>query len=182
MSYLSRLCSCFTFGKRTEVTLSTSSSLERPILVSHTFLSNPRPPPPSTFEEELRGATWKNCVPFVPPVYHGKVIKVYDGDTITIATKLYYDANTIYRFSVRLRGIDSAEIKGKTEKEKHLAILARDALMAKILGHIVEFRNVSTEKYGRLLADVYFGDLHINGWMLENGYAVPYDGGTKTGF
>lgn len=179
MSYLSRLCSCFTFGKRKEVTLSTSSSLERPILVSHTFLSNP---PLSTFEEELRGATWKNCVPFVPPVYRGKVIKVYDGDTITIATKLYYDANTIYRFSVRLLGIDSAEIKGKTENEKHLAILARDALMAKILGHVVELRNVSTEKYGRLLADVYLGDLHINGWMLENGYAVPYHGGTKTGF
>jgi hypothetical protein len=152
--------------------------------ITKAILAPSLPPIHSVNEEPngLDGVSWNSCVPFVPPVHGGKVIKVYDGDTITLATRLHYDANTIYRFSVRLRGIDSAEIKGKTEKEKHLAILARDALMAKILGHIVELRNVSTEKYGRLLADVYFGDLHINGWMLENGYAVPYDGGTKTGF
>jgi hypothetical protein len=38
---------------------------------------------------------------------------------------------------------------------------------------------LSTEKYGRLLADVYLEDLHLNAWMLEHNYAVPYDGGTK---
>ena len=187
MSYLCRLCSCLNlgFGKKKEVdlldvTISGSSSLERPIMVNQTFLSDP--PPHSKFEEELRGASWKNSVPFIPPVSYGKVIKVYDGDTITIATKLYYDPVTVYRFSVRLRGIDSAEIKGKTAEEKELAVIARDALIAKILGNMVELRNVGVEKYGRLLADVYLGDVYINGWMLENKYAVPYDGGTKTGF
>jgi len=186
MSYLCRLCSCLNlgFGKKKEadlldVTLS-ASSLEKPIMVNQTFL--PDPPPHSKFEEELRGASWKNSVPFVPPVNYGKVIKVYDGDTITIAAKLYYDPVTVYRFSVRLRGIDSAEIKGKTVEEKELAVIARDALIAKILGNMVELRNVGVEKYGRLLADVYFGDVYINGWMLENKYAVPYDGGTKMGF
>ena len=35
------------------------------------------------------------------------------------------------------------------------------------------------EKYGRLLADVYVDNIHVNQWMLDNKYAVPYDGGTK---
>jgi hypothetical protein len=41
-----------------------------------------------TLEEKLSHATWKTCKPFIPPISLGKVIKVYDGDTITIATKL----------------------------------------------------------------------------------------------
>ena len=44
---------------------------------------------------------------------------------------------------------------------------------------ICSTKNVSTEKYGRLLADVYLGDLHINKWMLDNRYVASYDGGTK---
>ena len=44
---------------------------------------------------------------------------------------------------------------------------------------MVELRNIGTEKYGRILADVYLGDLHINNWMLENNYAIVYNGGTK---
>ena len=38
---------------------------------------------------------------------------------------------------------------------------------------------VGTEKYGRLLADVYFGGRHLNAWLVEQRYALPYDGGTK---
>jgi endonuclease YncB( thermonuclease family) len=117
---------------------------------------------------------------FVPPIHIGKVIKVYDGDTITIASKYPGAENSpMYRFSVRLNGIDSAEIKGKTVAEKEQAILARDALSKMILNKIVTLKNLSTEKYGRLLAEVYLDDLHLNAWMLEHNYAVPYDGGTK---
>ena len=31
---------------------------------------------------------YKDTTPFIPPVSEGKVIKVYDGDTITIASKM----------------------------------------------------------------------------------------------
>jgi micrococcal nuclease len=123
--------------------------------------------------------TWENTKPFVPPITEGIVIKVYDGDTITIATQLPMENSPMYRFSVRLLGIDSAEIKGKTEAEKHIATLAKEALSTKILGNKVTLRNISLEKYGRVLADVYLEDLHLNQWMLDNGYAVSYDGGTK---
>ena len=123
---------------------------------------------------------WHNTVPFVPPVTSGKVIKVYDGDTITLATKLPMSNSPIYRFPVRLTGIDSPEIKGKSGEEVALAKQSRDALNELVFGKIVRLGNVSTEKYGRLLADVYIDGIHVNKWMLEHKYAIPYDGGTKS--
>lgn len=127
-------------------------------------------------DQEILDATWKNTNAFIPPITSGKVIKVYDGDTITIASKI----NKIkYRFSVRLLGIDSPEIKGKSTKEKELAIISRDKLSELIMDKMIRLENLSTEKYGRILADVYIGTLHVNKFMLDNGYAVPYDGKTK---
>jgi len=128
----------------------------------------------------LQHIDYKGTVPFVPPIYYGKVIKVYDGDTITIAGILPGTCNPIYRFSVRLLGIDTPEIKGNTEEEKRLAKVARDELSNLILNKFVELKNVSTEKYGRILADVYFEEIHVNKWLLEKGLAVEYNGGTKT--
>lgn len=123
---------------------------------------------------------WKDTKPFVVPLNGGHVIKVYDGDTITVANKLpIYHCNDTFRFSVRLNGIDTPEIKGKNDDEKEAAIVAKNALTEKILHKYVVLKNVTTEKYGRLLADVYLGDLHLNKWMLDNRYAVSYDGGTK---
>ena len=134
----------------------------------------------ATFGPSLDDATWTNTIPFVPPVTGGKVIKVYDGDTITVASKLPFRNSPIYRFSVRLLGIDSPEIKGHTEAEKALAKKSRDALSVLIYEKNVILKDVSTEKYGRLLANVYINDLHVNKWMLDNKYAIEYDGGTKT--
>ncbi len=92
-------------------------------------------------------------------------------------------ANTVFRFSVRLAGIDCPEIKGKTVNEKALALVARDELKKKILNKPVILRNVMTEKYGRLLADVYVvengREVWVNKWMLDEKHAVFYDGGTK---
>ena len=127
----------------------------------------------------LSAVSWENTVPFVPPVENGNVIKVYDGDTITIASKLPYAASPLFRFSVRLNGIDTPEIKGKDDNEKSIAKKARDALSDLILKQEVALKNVTTENYGRIVADVYLGDLHLNQWMIEQRYAVAYDGGTK---
>jgi len=128
----------------------------------------------------LTNIEYHDTVPFVPPISCGKVIKVYDGDTITIAAKLPNSVEPIYRFSVRLNGIDSPEIKAHSQAEKELAKKSRDALSNLIMDKMVSLKNQTTEKYGRILADVYLDDLHINEWMLKNNYAVKYDGGTKT--
>ena len=128
----------------------------------------------------LKEIEYKDTIGFVPPILVGKVIKVYDGDTITIASKLPNTEKPIYRFSVRLNGIDAAEIKGKTERERELAQEAKCALQKLILNKVVVLKNLKTEKYGRVLADVYLGDLHVNQWLLDNKYAVQYSGGKKT--
>jgi endonuclease YncB( thermonuclease family) len=87
--------------------------------------------------------------------------------------------NTIYRFSIRLNGIDAPEIKGKTQAEKELALKSRDALNKLIMNKIVTLENISIEKYGRILADVYVGNICVNEYMIDNKYAIRYDGGTK---
>jgi len=122
---------------------------------------------------------WKDTTQFVPPIEKGIVIKVYDGDTITVAAKLPYSTSHLYRFSVRLNGIDCPEIKGKDEHEKQCAQIAKEEMIGLVLNKVVSLKNVRTEKYGRILADVYIGDLHLNKYMIEKRLAVTYDGGTK---
>jgi micrococcal nuclease len=122
---------------------------------------------------------YDDTIPFVVPITGGQVVKVYDGDTITIAAKLPYSNSPLYRFSVRLNGIDTPEIKCKNDDERSVAIEARNKLSDMIMNKHVTLKNVASEKYGRVLADVYLGDIHLNQWLIDNRYAVKYDGGTK---
>ncbi len=122
---------------------------------------------------------WEDTIEFTFPIKGGRVIKVYDGDTITIASKLPFDNSSLYRLSVRLNGIDAPEIKGKTDDEKIAAKQVKDALSNLILNKYVTLKNIQSEKYGRILADVYIGDLHLNEWLIKEKYAVKYDGGAK---
>jgi endonuclease YncB( thermonuclease family) len=123
--------------------------------------------------------SWKDTIKFTFPIKGGKVIKVYDGDTFTIAFKLPYDTSPLYRYSVRLKGIDTPEMKGKNEDEKISAHKAQQALSDLILNKYIHLCNIDSDKYGRILADVYLDNLHINQWMIDKKLAVSYDGGTK---
>ena len=130
-------------------------------------------------KENISQISWQDTKPFVPPITGGIVIKDYDGDTITIASTLPYKNSEMYRFSIRLSGIDAAEIKSKNEDEQLVAKEARDCLSNLILHKYVSIKNLNIEKYGRILADVYFKDVHVNEWMVSQRFAVDYDGGTK---
>ena len=124
---------------------------------------------------------WEDTVEFTFPITGGKVIKVYDADTITIATRLPFNDSPLYRLSVRLNGIDAPEIKGKdvSDEEKEAAIIARDVVSKMILHKYVVLKNIQTEKYGRLLADVYIDNINLNEYLITHRYAVKYDGGKK---
>ena len=137
-------------------------------------------PENKVLENKDKPITWSETIPFKVPITNGFVLKVYDGDTITIASKLPFENSPIYRFSVRLAGIDTPEIKGKTEKEKNTAKDAKNKLETMIMGKQILLKNVNTEKYGRILADIYLEDIHINKWMIEQNLAIEYDGGKKT--
>ena len=109
-----------------------------------------------------------------------KVIEVYDGDTVTV---LFYSNGELCHAKVRLLGIDTPEMKGKTDQEKAKAILARDALSKLLMNKVVTLSNTGIEKWGRILADVWLDGLYVNDYMVKEGHAVPYGGAyglTKT--
>ena len=129
--------------------------------------------------------TWKSSEPFAPPpINSGYVVKVYDGDTIWVARQmeLYNQGLKWYRFNIRIRGIDTPEMKGKdiTEDEKQAAKVAQKYLSDLIMGQVVELDDVSdADKYGRLLADVYIHGRNVADMMIVDRMGVPYGGETK---
>jgi len=127
----------------------------------------------------MESITYKDTIPFVPPLTEGKVIKVYDGDTITIASKMPFDQSPYYRFSVRLKGIDCPEMRTKNAQEKECAILTRNFLKDLLMDKMVMLKEVELEKYGRILADVYLDEVNLSDLLCEKNMAVKYDGGTK---
>ena len=133
------------------------------------------------YMEDGSDIKWEDTIEFTFPIKGGRVIKVYDADTITIASKLPYEGSPLYRLSVRLNGIDTPEIKGKgiSDEEKEAAKNARDFVSNLVFNKYVRLENIESEKYGRILADVYIGDVHLNKLLLMERYAVSYDGGTK---
>jgi len=125
------------------------------------------------------GVTWAQTVPYIPPVTWGRVIRVYDGDTLTIATKLPHDS-TYYRFSVRLKGIDCPEIKGSSTNEKECALIAKAKVEELSMGQVISLKDVQLDKYGRLLASVdLYGVGSLSAYLLKERLAVPYFGKTK---
>ena len=104
-----------------------------------------------------------------------KCVKVYDGDTAQFVFRPF-SGYSHYRFSCRMTGYNSAEIKGGTAEEKSRAIAARDALKGLILDKIVTLQIGDFDKYGRPLVNVKVDDIDVNMWMLANNYGKPYNG------
>lgn len=122
----------------------------------------------------LQDISYHDCKRFIPDIHYAKVVKVYDGDTITIACKYPIRGKNLYRFSVRLAGIDAPEMNDDCYIERTEANLSKTALYNLVFNETVRLDNIRSEKYGRLLADVYLRDLHVNTWLLDNYFAVPY--------
>ena len=115
-----------------------------------------------------------------------KVLKVYDGDTITIGA--FYD-NGFKKFNVRLYGIDCDELKGGDEITKANALRAKRYTEKHVFNKIVKIDVLNNkiidgkkhrEKFGRLLARITTPE----GYDLSNelflaGLARKYYGGKK---
>tara|TARA_Y100000389_G_C17459128_1_gene520342 strand:- start:2109 stop:2672 length:564 start_codon:yes stop_codon:yes gene_type:complete len=128
----------------------------------------------------LHSATWKNTPKFIPDIKYGKVIKVYDGDTITVAAQPYPNSD-FFRFSIRLFGIDTPELISKDAVEKKAAKFVKYKLETLILYKFVHIDVMHYDKYGRIVAKIFINTMHtdVSTWLLENNYALKYDGGTK---
>lgn len=115
-----------------------------------------------------------------------RVVKIYDGDTITGVIK-YNDQ--FYKISIRLDGIDTCEKTSKNPILKSKALQARDRLI-----ELCDFKNDTcyccmirisckgSDKYGRVLADLYKDDkstVTFQSILLQEKLAYQYGGSTK---
>ena len=95
----------------------------------------------------------------------GKVVKVTDGDTITV---LQSDGDTKASVKVRLSGIDTPE------KAQAYGTKAKAALSSKVFGKTVTIRYSEKDRYGRTIGDVYLGGAWLNLQMVSEGWAWHY--------
>ena len=107
-------------------------------------------------------------------------VRNYDADTITVSIQnlppLFGD-----KIGVRVRGVDSPEIKGKLPCEKDTARTAQK-LIENLLKNAkrIDLENVARDKYFRILADVKIDSVDLKSVLLKNNLASHYDGGTKS--
>ncbi len=101
--------------------------------------------------------------------YKANVIKVYDGDTITVDIDLGIGV-WLCKQKIRLFGINTPEVRGKEREE---GLKSRDWLREKILGKEIVLKTIKdkTGKYGRLLGEIWFENENINDLLVENGLA-----------
>lgn len=106
--------------------------------------------------------------------YKAKVIDVYDGDTLTIVVDLGFKIK--HEIKLRLNGLNTPEIRTKDKREKELGKQVRDYVRELVLNKEILVKTTKAEKFGRYLADVYIGDLHLNNHLIKKEYARPYFG------
>ena len=117
--------------------------------------------------------------------YNARVIKVIDGDTIDLEIDLGFHVKVTKR--ARLSGIDTYEKNSRLVFEREKAAKAT-ALLTNILEKkIVKIKTFidKEDKYGRILVEVYANDSDfenhnsVNIMLIQEGLALPYDGGNK---
>lgn len=122
----------------------------------------------------------KDCVDFKPLAENSsaKVVRVLDGDTIVIA---WLANNVSVKSSVRLYGINAAEVHTKNLQEKQVGLQMKAELEKIVLNKIVTLYDISKDKYGRILAKLACGNIQdVSNYMLQftNGIK-PYFGDKK---
>lgn len=141
-------------------------------------------PPVVANNRKLEDCTYANTdkFNFNNKIFKAKVVKVYDGDTITVVFLIFGE---YYKFNIRMDGYDSPEMKSKNpnlakrELEKKWAHESRDFLADMIMNKIVLLKCKDFDKYGRILGTVELNGMDINEIMLTRGYCRPYGGGHK---
>jgi len=108
-----------------------------------------------------------------------EVIKIYDGDTITVLLDLGFN---IYKKEViRLYGIDTPEIRGKERPE---GLISRDRLVQLIEENpdmYVKTHKDKAGKYGRMLGELCVPGFvrTLNEMLVDEGLAEAYYGGKR---
>ncbi|WP_428074642.1 thermonuclease family protein [Candidatus Avelusimicrobium luingense] len=108
------------------------------------------------------------------------VASIYDGDTFKINLNC---SLAVYceKVPVRVRGVDTPEVKGKTEREKKLAQKAKEFTQDFLSVRPISLSNCGRDKYFRLLCDVQNGEgKDLARELIKRDYGYSYQGGTKS--
>lgn len=119
-----------------------------------------------------------------PYIYRIKeIFKVIDGDTIDASIDLGFGIYLTKR--IRLACIDTPESRTTNVKEKLMGLESKDWLKHRVENAqsilIKTELPDSTEKYGRIIGHLYINgeETSLSTQMIDAGYALLYDGGTK---
>lgn len=116
--------------------------------------------------------------------YSCKVNKVLDGDTVDIDLDLGFNI-VLAGQRVRMAGVDTPESRTTNKEEKPRGLLSKKKLAEKLpVGSWVKINTLKSDnnddKFGRILGEFILEDgTNVNQWMIENNYAVPYQGENK---
>jgi micrococcal nuclease len=105
--------------------------------------------------------------------YRAYVIKVYDGDTITVNIDLGFGI-IMNDVKIRLNGIDAPEIRGD---EREDGLISGKWLSERILNKWVTIKTIKDkiEKYGRYLGEIYIDGVNLNELLMNEGLAKKYE-------
>ena len=95
------------------------------------------------------------------PVLDGILVGVTDGDTVDVRL----DSGMV---RIRLHAIDAPE-RGQAHGQA-----AKQALSALVFGKAVQVEPFEQDRYDRLVARLWLGDLDVNAEMIKRGYAWVY--------
>jgi len=85
------------------------------------------------------------------------------------------------KLPIRLNGGDTPEIQGKCQREKDLAIKARDFVRKKLANaKEIKLTKLQRGKYFRVVADVMIDGESLEQKLLDNELAYKYTGGKKS--
>ena len=122
-----------------------------------------------------------------PFIYNATLDRVIDGDTVKLKTVDLGFNVQIHDRSVRIINIDTPESRINIKKyperarEKEMCLEAKALLKDWLtITKTLKIRSYGTDKYGRILADVFCDQGNVAELLIEKGLACHYDGGTKT--
>jgi micrococcal nuclease len=122
--------------------------------------------------------------------YKARVVRVIDGDTVDVDIDLGFGI-WMNNERVRIMGIDTPESRTRDKIEKVFGLAAKEKLI-NLLGTYCRLKTQVAKngedmkgKFGRILGDFEVYDHQKDAYravskiLVEEGYAVEYDGGNK---
>jgi len=112
--------------------------------------------------------------------YQCKIIRVVDGDTVDVDIDLGFGV-WLQKQRIRMYGIDTPESRTRDLEEKKYG-KAATAYLTKWTnagGLVLKTYKDGKGKYGRILGELWYGDVNVNKKMVEEHHAVEYYGQSK---